>query len=703
MLSDNRIWKHLSGIPFFILLFLFSETQAQLPTRLPRPIQGNLPGMNQPDRQSDTTKPTRLGFEHRDDLADSITISYRQFDSTTAHSLDTSIDDFGKYSPLPTGYLSIGGIGNSAFPILFTPEKDPGADPGFHAYDVYKFTLENTRFYQTTRPFTMLHYYQGSGTEQTIKALHTQNIRPNWNAGFNLRIISNPGIFQNQNSKHNNYRFFSTYQGRKKRYAAEVVVLANKLVSAENGGITDPSLLNDPNRKRRIAIPVELGNNSTSSNIIFSNQIQAGNRYNDMDAFFRHRYDIGKRDSIIVNDSTKEYLFYPKLRFQHTARYQELSYQFIDNLASPSANLTDSAFFDRNYNIKINPSARSFYYLDKWEILTNDFTLKQFPETKNQNQFLEAGIRLQNYKVASTSPFIPDNILAVNPLPPVESRFFSAAVHGEYRNKTRNRKWDALLNGQFYIAGSYAGDYSALASVERFLNPKWGAIKVSFNNISRTPSYVFQSKTAFNLDTSSLNKKENITILGFEASNKRFDLMVRNISIANYAYFANYYQKEQNTGLINLTQGTLSTKNKIVGHLNLYSDFTVQVPAGNTPIRVPLLYTRQRLAFEGLFFKNLHLSTGLDVRYNTPYKANHYSPIPGRFFPQDSIRINNLPTLNAFCNFTIKKFTLFLMVENLNTLEYNEGLGFTRNNFTAPYYPSPGFILRLAVKWEMVN
>lgn len=668
-------------------------------------MQGNIPGAAQNRQQNaDTSKSSSLGFEHRDDLADSITISFRQFDSLTSYPLDTIINDFGIYSPLPTGYQSIGGIGNAAFPILFSPETKPGWDPGFHAYDIYKFTLANTYFYHTTRPFTQLHYYQGSGTEQTIKALHTQNIKPNWNAGFNLRLISNPGVFQNQNAKHNNYRFFSNYQGRRKRYAAELILLKNKLVSAENGGITDPDLLEDPNRKRRIAIPVELGNNSTSSNIIFSNQIQAGNRYEDIDGLFRHRYDIGKRDSIKVNDSTVEYLFYPKLRFQHTVRYQESSYQFIDNLNSRSTNVTDSAFFAKNYNININPNASTFYFLDKWEFLSNDFSLKQFPETKNQNQFLEAGVRLENYNVAVTKPFIPDNILVVFPLPPDKTKYFNAVLHGEYRNKTRNRKWDAQLNGEFYLAGSYAGDYAASASVQRFLNPKWGGIKVTFDNISRTPSYIFQSNSAFNLDTaSSLNRKENITILGFQASNKRFDLMVRNISIANYAYLSSYYEKSQNTGLINITQGTLSTKNKIVGHLNLYSDFIVQIAPGNTPIRVPLIYTRQRLAFEGLFFQNLHLSTGLDIRYNTPYKANHYSPILGRFFPQDSLLISNLPVVNGFCNLAIKKLTLFVMVENLNTMEFKKGFGFTRNTFTAPYYPAPGFILRFGIKWDMVN
>lgn len=686
-----------------LALFVCVCTQAQVPLRSIRPPIGNITGLDR-SGQNQGSKPDTLNFEHRNDLADSVTITYRKFDSLGTHPLDTSINDFGKYYSLPTGYLSIGGNGNAAFPILFTPFTKPGWDPGFHAFDIYMFQLSNTLFYNTTKPFTTLQYYQGTGKEQIIQAFHTQNIMPNWNAGFNFRLISNPGIFQNQNVKDNNYRFFSTYQGKKKRYGAELVVIGNKIVSAENGGIVDPAQLADPNRKRRIAINVELGNNSNSANMIFSNQIQAGNKYGNLEIFFRHRYDFGIRDSIAINDSTTEYLFYPKFRIQHTIDYKESTYQFVDNLTKFATNLSDSAFFANYYNIKINPSANNFLFQDEWRYLSNDITLKQFPEKKNQNQFIEAGLRLENYSGAFTKPFVPNNLLIIFPNPPITKNYYNAVIHGEYRNKTRNKKWDALLHGEFYLAGFYTGEYSASASVERFLNKKWGTIQVAFDNISRSPSFVFQSNSAFNLDTTSLTKNENITILSFLASNNRFDLMVRNISIANYAYLTSYYEKDQYPGLINLTQGILSLKTKLKGHLNLYSDFILQQTTGINPIRVPFLYTRQRLAFEGRFFKNLKLSTGLDIRYNTPYKANHYSPVLGRFFPQDSITISNRPTLNAFFNFRIRRnFTMFVVTENLNTVDFKNGFSFTKNSFNAPFYPTPGFILRLGVKWDLVN
>ncbi len=681
------------------LLALCVTLAAQVPMRSILPDRGNFSSSQNRNSQRDT-----IGFEHRNDLADSVNITYRQFDSLDTHTLDTSINDFNIYYSLPSDYVSIGVNGNAAYPVLFTPEMKPGWDPGFHAFDIYKFTIQNTRFYHTTKPFTTLGYFQGTGTEQIIKVFHTQNIKPNWNAGFNFRMISNPGVFQNQNAKHNNYRFFSSYQGRKKRFAAELIIVGNKQISAENGGITDPSFLADPNRKRRVAIPVELGNDAGFSNTVLSSSIQTGNRYNDFDFFFRPRYDFGKKDSIKVNDSTTEYLFYPKLRFQYEFRYSKSSYQFIDNLNNIESNKTDSAFFNDFYNLQISPTANNLSFIDNWKYLSNDFSVRQFPETKNQRQFLEAGIRFENYTGSFTHPFIPDNILLVFPKPSVNKKYYNGILHGEYRNKTRNKKWDALLKGEFYLAGFYAGEYAATASVKRFLNDKWGAVELFFSNTSRSPSFVFQSNSAFNIDSTSLTKKENITILGFRASNNRFHLTARNISIANYAYLTNYYEKDQFNGLVNITQGLLSFNTKLKGHLNLYSDFILQQTSGKNPVRVPLLYTRQRLAFEGRFFKNLQLSTGLDIRYNTPYKANHYSPVLGRFFPQDSIRISNLPTVNAFFNFRVRtNFTMYINAENLNTSDFKNGFAFTNNSFAAPFYPTPGFIFIFGIRWEMVN
>jgi hypothetical protein len=285
------------------------------------------------------------------------------------------------------------------------------------------------------------------------------------------------------------------------------------------------------------------------------------------------------------------------------------------------------------------------------------------------------------------------------------TNFYNVALHGEYRNKTRNKKWDAILNGEFYTVGMSSGNYAVNASLTRFLNEKWGNIQVGFQNINRSPSFVFDNRSSFNFKNPARTKKENITVLTAMADNPEFTIWFRNFSISNYAYFKDFYHTDQFTSLVNLTQVQAYKRSQLKAFkrkLFLYSDFIVQQTTANSPLRVPLIYTRQRLAFEGVFFKNLNLSTGLDVSWHSPYKANNYSPIPGQFFPQDSV-IHTRPEVAYYFNFRIKSFTGLLKLENLNAVNFSDGFNFTHNNFTAPHYPSPGLIFRLGIKWNFVN
>ena len=681
--------KNSTGFLILAILFFSLPTFGQVPKRILEGARDRVKGVtSQRSQPGDTT----IGFKHRDDLADSITISYRYLDSLRIIRLDSSINDFNKFFSVPANYVTLGNNGSAGYPVLFTPWLKAGWDAGFHAYDAYRFTIDNTKFYKTTRPFSQLSYLLASGKEQFINILHTQNIKSNWNFGFEYRLISAPGIFQTQNTGHNNYRLFSSYQGKKKRYAAWFVLNGNKIAASENGGIQNDNLLYAPNRENRVSIPVTLGGDVSTSFSPFSTKIATGNTYKDFTFFLRQSYDVGKRDSIIINDSTKEYLFYPKFRFQHTISYTTYTFRFQDTLTNIDAAKADSAVFKKWYDTSISAKfGLNFFVQDKWQVLSNDFSIRQFPQTKNPAQFIEAGLRIENLKGTFTRG---------------TKIFYNVSVHGEYRNKTKNKKWDAQLNGEFYTVGLNSGDYFANASLTRFLNEKFGNIQISFQDINRSPSYIFQDQSSFNFKNPSLSKKENIIVLSAAADNPKFKLWFRNISITNFAYFKNYYQADQYSSLINITQIQASKKTQLKllrNKLFLYSDFIVQQTGANSPVRVPLFYTRQRLAFEGVFYKNLNLSTGFDVNYNTPYKANNYSPVMGQFFPQDLTTINNLPNVSYFFNFRIKSFTGLVKLENLNTANFANGFNFTNNNFAAPHYPTPGLIFRLGVRWNFVN
>ncbi len=662
-----------------ILLFCCVSADAQVPRRIPQTINPSGNGnrnTNSPNASKDT-----IGFQQRNDLKDSITISYHFLDSTRKLYIDSSVNDFDRYFPVPSNYIYLGNNGAAAYPIIFQPNLSTGWDPGFHAYDLYRFTIDGTKIYRTTRPFSSLSYQLASGKEQMIKATHTQNPNANINFGFDYRLITAPGLFITQNTNHNNYRFFGNFLTKRKRYNVTFVMLGNTIRASENGGIVADSFLRDPNRKDRFSVPVNLGNASQFQTNPFVTTVNTGNTYKDFNLMIRHYFDVGQRDSIAVNDSTTEFLFYPRLRFQHTFQTSSRNFRFGDIYA-------DSAIYKKWYDFSFAGPSDTVNVFEKWSTMSNDISIISFPDAKNIAQFISAGATWQNINGRFTNG---------------TDKFYNLIVHGEYRNRTRNKQWDMELKGEFYLNGLNAGDYLAHAKLSRFLNKRFGNITVFFDNVNRTPSFIFDNRSSFNLGNNNSFKKENIISFGANSNNSWLTLGFRNVIFTNYSYFTDFYHTAQYAKLINLLQINGATKLKLKKHFNWYIEAAVQQVDLSSPIRVPLLYTRHRFAFEGVYFKNLLLSTGMEMRFYSPFKANKYSPLTGQFFPQDSVTIRNRPDINAFFHFRIKTFTGYIRTENLNTVSFSDGFGFTKNNFAAPNYPTQGLIIRFGIQWWFVN
>ncbi|MEJ7827268.1 MAG: putative porin [Segetibacter sp.] len=623
---------------------------------------------------------------HRDINADSITIYYRFFDSTRIRNLDSSINDFTTRFPLPAYYVNLGNFGTAAHSLLFSPTIKPGWDPGFHAFDIYRFNMESTRFFQTTRPYTELGYMLGSKAEQMVNVVHTQNIRPNFNMAFQYRLINSPGYLQNQNTSHNSYRINGNYQSRNKRYSVYGIYVGNKLLSSESGGIQRDTLLNDYRFKERFNIATRLSGDSNLTRNPFSVRVVTGNVYNESSFLLRQQYDFGQRDSIVVNDSTTVQLFYPRFRLQHTITYSKQKYEFRDYY--PGGIIKQKYYQD--YFNRVLPSD-TLLFRDRWLDVQNDFSIISFPEKNNLNQYVKAGFTLENL----TGNF--DTI---------QKKYHNIILNGEYRNRTRNQKWDIEGMGKFYLSGLNSGDYAFQVNLKRLLSAKLGYIEVGFQNVNRSPSFIFQPESTFKIKTVSGLNKENTTRISGSLTNtvNNFSLNGEYYLLSNYTYMDSFFRAKQEATLFNVLHVSAEKKFKLNKGLNLYSEIHFQQTTGNAPVNLPLIFTSNRLAWEGIYFKNMIYAIGFEVRYHTPYKADNYSPFNGQFFYQNTYTINNRPEVNAFFNFRIKAFKAFVRAENLNTFGFNTGKpGFTKNNLTAQHYPQQSLWIRVGVWWTFIN
>ncbi len=681
-----RIKKYLSFIVCLLLGGIMASSAFAQDDINQLPSRGNVnyDSQGRPIRKNNNND----SLIHRNPLEDSLTIYYRYFDSTRIRFLDSSINDFYKRFPLPYYYNDLGNFGTPAHSLFFDPYMKPGWDAGFHAFDIYRYKLEDTRFFSTTRPYTELNYLIGNKAEQMANILHTQNRKSNLNFVFEYRFITSPGALRNQNTNHSNMRINADYQSKNKRYSLNAIYISNKLRSAENGGIRKDSKLDSLSLGDPFEADVRMGNNATSYRNFFSTNIPAGEDYKDVTFFFRHSYDFGQKDSL-VTDSTTYKLFYPRLRLQHTLRYSSYRYNFHDNNA-------DSLDYETYFNYKlprnISGPTDTLLFQDQWKEINNEFSIITYPQKNNLSQFLKLSAAYQHLKGTfdSTDNKVFNNIYA----------------SAEYRNRTKNQKWDVEATGQLYLTGDYAGDYSAYVSLKRVLSKRLGSLEIGLHDVNRTPSFINEPLSAFPSIPVASYKKENIARL-FATIDlpQQLKLTGNYYAVTNYVYFDSFLTSKQEATLFNVLRVGLEKKIRLSRLFNWYTEIYLQKATGNAPVNLPLFFTRNRIALEGNFFTNLFLSTGLEVRYYSPFKPDNYSPLTGQFFVQDGFTTNNRPDINYYLNFRIKSFKAFGRIENLNTLNYssNKGVGFTKHNFLAPHYPAPTMWIRVGIWWSFVN
>ena len=624
---------------------------------------------------------TTDSLQKRDKAEDSIAIYYRLYNSLAIRNMDTSVNDFFSKFILPYSNYNLGNLGNASKSYLFNPLQRGGWDAGFRSYEVYNYTLEQTPFYQTTKPYTELGYLLGGKGEQLIELLHTQNKTKQFNYSFAYRFSNAPGNLKNQHANLNNMRITANYQSKRKRYASYWVMLLNKSASSENGGLVNSNLIDSLSLNNPYELETRLGISGVSFRNPFNTSIATGTTYKEQNFVWKQTYDIGQKDSV-VKDTVTTYLFYPRLRFQNEIKYQSNQFAFAD--ANPLA-----LNYEQYFNYKL-PVGDAMLFQDQWRRFTNEFSLVSFPEKTNPNQFLQVGLGYQqlNFK---------DTLLS----------WSNHDVYGlgVYKNKTKNLRWDIQASGKLFLNGYHSGDYEALFSLTSVFNKKGDQVALWLQNSNRTPSFNRLGITAFPISRLSTIDKENIIELGamWDQKSRGLTASFQYKLIQNFQYFGSGYQPLVYDKALSYMKGTVSNQVKLSTHWNWYNELSLQLVDPSAPLHLPVIFTRQRLAFEGNFFKNLFLSTGLELIYHSAFQPDAYLPLTGQFYLQDQFTTNNRPIANAFLNFRIKRFKGFIRMEQLNTLLATSNQLGTRYQFTAPNYLGTGTWLRVGIWWNFIN
>lgn len=156
------------------------------------------------------------------------------------------------------------------------------------------------QWYNVKVPYTFLKYTTtGSDQqqEQNFGFTFSSNLGPKWSLGGNFDLDYANGYYAYSKAKNVSYRVFASYEGD--RYKAYASIGNTNVINQENGGITDPRFITNPNdfeAGRRQLLPKDIPTKykSTWNRIVFG------------EGRFHHKYSLGFYKNLEENNGTSE-------------------------------------------------------------------------------------------------------------------------------------------------------------------------------------------------------------------------------------------------------------------------------------------------------------------------------------------------------------------------------------------------------------
>ncbi|MES2426174.1 MAG: putative porin, partial [Bacteroidota bacterium] len=194
-------------------------------------------------------------------------------------------------------------------------------------------------------------------------------------------------------------------------------------------------------------------------------------------------------------------------------------------------------------------------------------------------------------------------------------------------------------------------------------------------------------------------KNQKTTSVSFNYINDalQIDLKAEYFLISDYLY----YEAQPNgidahpvqvSNPINLLKVSLG-KNLAWHNLHFDNYIVYEKTDYQATLRVPELYTYSSLYYNAFLFDVLHMSAGLNVRYNSTYLAPSYAVGLGQFYNGPNVTFTSYPVGTVFLKGTIKNTNLFVAYDYAN-----QGM-FSKGYYTVNRYPQQSAALKFGVSW----
>ncbi len=616
----------------------------------------------------DPTSQRRAGVtEQREIAADTFGLYYFTVDNPNEETQfgDTLLNEFQQFDPIRTRTLDYGHqgiLGSAAYPLAYTGRDRRGFDLGWHAYDLYRVTGDNLRFYRLQRPSTKIDYVIGSEQEDGyVRSRFTRNFADGLNFVLNFNRFAQLGQqdqYPRQNLRTTN--FATGFQLRRRRYQGFASFTANTFQQQRNGGVRELPVVND-----EIDEP--------GSALVFLNEAAA--RISNPEFLLTQYLRFGGTTDSLGNRRRA-------FTIAHQLRYENSTYR-----TSAPFQVADTFFYRRFPALLVDErGARNFI---RHRSLDNTFSLSTFRLSKatagggprTQRDRLEVGITHRYNRIQQE---------------PVDSTVNNLLLYGKIGLRPGERL-RLQLEGQLALLDQ-AGDYRLNGLLYVDLK-KAGRLEVRLRNQLYTPAYLTE---AYYLTQEPLWQRQFDRTLETNLEGA-YTIPGLNIELAggyhlltNYIFFDSTSLPQQTSELLNIVQLS-AAKNFRFGHFQLHNRILLQTtPQDRIPL--PRIFGKHSFFYDGTWFRVLNVRLGVDVRYTDSFQPYYYNPLTGQFQLQNRQTVTTVPATDVFFAMRVTRFRFFAKYENLNHLWAPQDFF-----YLSAFAPNPDGAVRLGISWQLID
>ena len=494
------------------------------------------------------------------------------------------------------------------------------------------------------KPYTNITWINAGRKEQQFSIKHIQEFGKLLFLDVDLKKVSSPGVYANQEANNTTFKGKLTYQSKKDNYKFSFSNGIYRNFYDENGGLTsienyENGLFDDERN-----YPVNLSNSNSFLK-----------RY---DHQLEQRLDLFKLNSDSSNTR--------KIYIKHHISYSTQQKVFFDN--DPLSGIYNDIYFD------------SIATIDS--IYSNNISNTGFIGFRSNTFSVEL---LGQYDQKEYEQSVGVNSIFHN-------------TYGGFTSSITNKLLSADIIGKYCADGYAKGDIESelIISYDKKKYNVNGGVRYFLNEPDL--KYVYYNSNHFIWKNTSLEKQSILDLyINITLKKMQLEFKAENKILTNTLYYDSLASANQDNSSSSITSFSLAKNYQL---LNFYfrTAFIYQITSNETLFPLPEVIGRQVLYYQKYIFKGaLKFQFGVGFSYSTEYYGYSYMPAINEFYVQQNTKMGYYPKVDVFINTHLKRAQIFLKYEHMNA---GKSL---HKAYITPGYPSMTKSLKFGVSWNLFD